>query len=618
MDLFSVLSLVGGLALFLYGMNLMSVGLTRLSGSKLQSILESLTSNRIKGVALGAGITAIIQSSSATTVMLVGLVNAGIIRLRNAIPVIMGANIGTTITAWILSLVGIESSNLLVRMLNPESFTPIMAIVGVIFIMFTQNEKKHNIARILLGFAILMYGMDSMSASVSPLAEVEAFRNLFLLFSNPIIGVLVGAVLTAIIQSSSASVGILQALASTGLVSYGAAIPIILGQNIGTTVTALISSVGANRNARRVAIFHLSFNTIGTCVFLAGFYALNAIFKFSFLNDEIAPVGIAIIHSLFNIFGTIMFLPFVDQMEKLTHKLVPDAEEDRIASQIEERFKLLDERFLETPALAVEQVKKLGSDMIDKTLQGLYAALAMLEDYNHEGFVEVTALEGLVDRYEDRLGTYMVKLSSRELTEYEYKTIAIWLHNISELERMSDHSIHLVHAAAEMHEKKMRFSDNARTELAVYKAALIKCINLAVTALREDDIDIAVQVEPLEEVIDRLNDELTARHIARLTYGDCTLELGFIFSDLVTSMERVADHCSNIAISMIEIHADGLNTHEYLAQVKQDGTGFRKMYESYREEFRLPRDTRIRSNEVTVSLPDNCPRHPLESIETEA
>ena len=313
-----------------------------------------------------------------------------------------------------------------------------------------------------------------------------------------------------------------------------------------------------------------------------------------------------------------MFLPFVDQMEKLTHKLVPDAEEDRIASQIEERFKLLDERFLETPALAVEQVKKLGSDMIDKTLQGLYAALAMLEDYNHEGFVEVTALEGLVDRYEDRLGTYMVKLSSRELTEYEYKTIAIWLHNISELERMSDHSIHLVHAAAEMHEKKMRFSDNARAELAVYKAALIKCIDLAVTALREDDIDIAVQVEPLEEVIDRLNDELTARHIARLTYGDCTLELGFIFSDLVTSMERVADHCSNIAISMIEIHADGLNTHEYLAQVKQDGTGFRKMYESYREEFRLPRDTRIRSNEVTVSLPDNCPIHPLESIETEA
>ncbi len=618
MDLFSVLSLVGGLALFLYGMNLMSVGLTRLSGSKLQSILESLTSNRMKGVVLGAGITAIIQSSSATTVMLVGLVNAGIIRLRNAIPVIMGANIGTTITAWILSLVGIESSNLLVRMLNPESFTPIMAIVGVIFIMFTQNEKKHNIARILLGFAILMYGMDSMSASVSPLAEVEAFRNLFLLFSNPIVGVLVGAVLTAIIQSSSASVGILQALARTGLVSYGAAIPIIMGQNIGTTVTALISSVGANRNARRVAIFHLSFNVIGTCVFLTGFYALNAVLRFSFLSDEIAPVGIAIIHSIFNIFGTIMFLPFVGLLEKLTHKLVPDAEEDRIASQLEERFKLLEERFLETPALAVEQVKKLGSDMIDKTLQGLYVSLAMLDEYSHEGFVEVTALEGLVDRYEDRLGTYMIKLSARELTEYEYKTIAIWLHNISELERISDHSIHLVHAAAEMHERKIRFSDNARAELAVYKAALIKCIELAVTALREDDIDIAVQVEPLEEVIDRLNDELTARHIARLTNGECTLELGFIFSDLATSMERVADHCSNIAVSMIEIHADGLNTHEYLAQVKQDGTGFRKMYESYREEFRLPRDTRVRGNEATVSLPDNCPIHPFEDIETEA
>jgi len=355
MDLFSILSLTGGLALFLYGMNLMGVGLTRLSGSKLQSILENLTSNRLKGVTLGAGITAIIQSSSATTVMLVGLVNAGIIGLTNAMTVIMGANIGTTITSWILSLIGIGGDNFLIRMLNPKSFTPIMAIIGVVFILFTKNERKHNIARILLGFSILMFGMEAMSESVAPLAELEGFRKLFVLFAHPIFGVIVGALLTAVIQSSSASVGILQALSRTGMVSFGSAIPIIMGQNIGTTVTALISSIGANRNAKRVAIFHLTFNVMGTAVFLIGFYSLDVFINFNFLNADITPVGIAIVHSLFNIFGTLLMLPFTTKMEKFCHMIVPDKEQDIVASQIEERFKLLDTRFFDTPALAVEQ-----------------------------------------------------------------------------------------------------------------------------------------------------------------------------------------------------------------------------------------------------------------------
>lgn len=591
MNIFSLLTLAGGLALFLYGMDLMSTGLTRLSGSRLQGILENLTSKRVKGVALGAGVTAVIQSSSATTVMLVGLVNAGIITLNRAIPVIMGANIGTTITAWILSLVGIQGESILVQLLNPSSWTPILAIIGTSFILFSKDEKRHNLARILLGFAILMFGMTTMSDAVAPLAQVQGFQKMFLTFSHPILGILVGAVLTAVIQSSSASVGILQALASTGMVTFGSAIPIIMGQNIGTTVTAMISSIGASRNGRRVGIFHLNFNIIGSIVFSVIFYTLNAIYDFSFLSESVSPFWIAVIHSLFNIAATAFLLPFSTLLEKLTHVMVADKEEDRIATQVEERFMLLDPRFLETPALAVEQVRKLGKDMTEKTKQGLDTALKLLHDYDSEGLVEVLALENLVDRYEDKLGTYMVKLTGRELQEDEYKTVSIWLQNISDLERVSDHTVHIAHSAQEMHSKKIRFSKYAWTELEVYTAALYRLVNMAFEALNNDDLDLAAQVEPLEDVIDRLNDELQARHIARVTHGKCTLELGFIFVDFTTSLERIADHCSNIAAAMIEIHADGLNTHEYLAEVRKDNAAFKKMYNDYREEYRLPKDT---------------------------
>ncbi len=596
MSLFDLLPLIGGLALFLYGMNLMSVGLTRQSGSRLQGILEHLTSSRFKGVILGAGVTAIIQSSSATTVMMVGLVNAGIIGLNRAIPVIMGANVGTTVTAWILSLVGLEGSSPLLKMLNPMSFTPLLAITGVAFILFSKDEKKNNLARILLGFAVLMYGMDSMSAAVTPLAKIEGFQRLFLAFSNPLLGILVGMGLTAIIQSSSASVGILQALSRAGAVSFGAAIPIIMGQNIGTTVTAMISSIGANRNARRAAVFHLSFNVLSTLVFTISFYSLEALLKFNFLDDTINPVWIAIVQTLFNFLGMLILLPFTNLLEKLTRAIIPSSEEDRIATEIEERFKLLDERFFDTPALAIEQCLKLGRDMTEKTQKGLLASLELLSQYSSEGLAEVMALEDLVDRYEDKLGSYMVRLTARELQEEEYKTVNIWLQNINDLERISDHTVHIARSAEEMHQKNLIFSEEARAEMEIYIAAVVGIVEIAFRALNSDDLELATRVEPLEEVIDRLNDELQTRHINRLTNGKCTLEHGFIFNDLITSLERVADHCSNISVSMIEIHADGFNTHEYLAQVKNDSSAFRKMYDDYRDVYRLPPDMHSRSN----------------------
>lgn len=631
MSIFNLLTLAGGLALFLYGMDLMSTGLTRLSGSRLQGILENLTSNRMKGVALGAAVTAVIQSSSATTVMLVGLVNAGIITLNRAIPVIMGANIGTTITAWILSMVGIEGESLLVQLLKPSAWTPVLAVVGVGFILFSKSDKRNNQARILLGFAILMFGMDTMTGAVSPLAELAGFQKLFLAFSNPILGILAGAILTGIIQSSSASVGILQALASTGIVTYGSAIPIIMGQNIGTTVTAIISSIGASRNARRVGVFHLNFNIIGSIVFSIGFYILNAIYDFSFLSESISPVWIAIVHSLFNISTTIFLLPFATPLEKLTHKIIPEGEEDKISTQVEERFKLLDPRFFDTPALAVEQIRKLGKDMTERTKQGLDTALKLLHDYDDESLIEVLALENLVDRYEDKLGTYMVKLTGRELREEEYKTVSIWLQNIADLERISDHTVHIAYSAQEMHNKKIRFSEYAWAELDVYISALTKLIDMAFSALNNDDLKLAVQVEPLEDVIDRLNDELQARHISRVTCGKCTLELGFIFVDFTTSLERIADHCSNIAVSIIEIHANGLNTHEYLAEVRKDNSAFKKIFDDYREQYRLPRDTILidgasymsrlnATNENGVNATDDdtgCPVVPVEEKSSE-
>lgn len=581
MDIFSLLTLLGGLALFLFGMNTMGDGLEKLSGGKLERTLEKMTDNTFKGFLLGAGVTAVIQSSSATTVMVVGFVNSGIMKLAQAIGIIMGANVGTTITAWLLSLTGIEGDSLVLNLLKPSGFAPILAFIGIAFLMFAKNGKKKDVGTILVGFAVLMFGMDMMSGAVKPLADVPEFTSILTMFSNPLLGVLAGALLTAVIQSSSASVGILQALSATGSITFATAIPIIMGQNIGTCVTAMLACIGAKKNAKRAAFVHLYFNIIGTVVILAAFYGLNALLDFAFIRDTVTPADIAVVHTGFNLIATALLLPFSKFLGKLACLTVRDKD-------TEDDTPFLDERFLGTPALAVEQCDVMAAKMAGLSKNTFLQAITLLGKYDEKLAQQILENEERIDAYEDVLGTYLVKVSSKSLNTRDSNEIARLLHCIGDFERISDHAVNLVDAAKEMHEKKITFSDEAKKELRVLTDALTEILAITMEAFENKDIALAKKVEPLEQVIDGLRDKLKRRHVKRLQSGACTIELGFILSDLLTNYERVSDHCSNIAVCLIQISMDSFETHEYLHDLK-DGSSveFEDEYEAYKNKYVL-------------------------------
>ena len=580
MDLFDVLTLLGGLSLFLFGMNLMGASLEKRAGSSLKILLGKLTSRKILGFLTGMGVTAVIQSSSATTVMVVGFVNSGLLTLRQAISVIMGANVGTTVTAWILSLTGLDGDNFFVMLLKPTSFTPILALIGVVLTMMAKSDKKKDVGMILLGFAVLMFGMDTMSGAVAGLEEVPEFRNILLMFSNPVLGVLAGAGLTAIIQSSSASVGILQALSATGQVTYGAAIPIIMGQNIGTCVTAMISSVGASKTARRAAVVHLLFNIVGTAVWLAVFYGINAVVQFSFVSHSIDQLGIAVVHTAFNILCTALLFPFSGLLEKMACRLVPD-------TKAPEKIQILDERFLATPSVAIDRCQEVAETMARISMDALKTSCQLIEHYDPKSAQAVRETEQEADQYEDMLGTYLVKLGRADLNAADSRETAKLLHIIGDFERISDHAVNLVESAEEIRNKGLSFSVHAKQELAVLTAAVGEVMDLALDAFLQNDPALAAKVEPLEQVVDTLKEQLRNRHILRLQKGECTIELGFVWSDLLTSLERVADHCSNIAGCVIEMSHDSLDVHEYLDNVKAGGPGFLRAYEAYAQKYAL-------------------------------
>lgn len=590
MDFFSILALVGGLALFLYGMNVMGDGLTKVSGGKLEKILEKLTSNPLKAVLLGAGVTAVIQSSSATTVMVVGFVNSGIMKLSQAVGIIMGANVGTTITSWILSLSGIESSSFLIQMLKPTSFSPILAIIGIMLLMSSKSDKRKDVGNILLGFAVLMFGMDAMSAAVEPLKDVPEFTSILTMFTNPLLGVLAGLILTAIIQSSSASIGILQALCSTGAISFGCAVPIIMGQNIGTCVTAMISSVGASKNARRTALVHLYFNLIGTAIFITVFYTLNAFLKFDFLGDSATPAGIAIVHSIFNVTATILLLPFAKGLEKLAYMSVKEDHNERagIPEEKEEELKKLDVRFLDQPGLAISHCMEATSYMAHMSREALKYSMELLDDYDEKKAQEVRNLENRIDHFEDRIGSYLVQISNRHILENDSAKMSVILHSISDLERISDHAVNVQESAQEMNDKGLKMAFEGNSEMMFLRKAIVNILDVSVQALEKGDRKLAKEIEPLEEVIDDLCDELKRRHVIRLKEGRCTMETGFVLTDLITNLERVADHCSNIGVSILESNRENVGRHAYLNSMKhEDAVHFQERYDYYWEKYFL-------------------------------
>ena len=585
MTIFNVFSLLGGLALFLFGMDIMGKALEKQAGGKLQKILSKLTDNPIKGFFLGLGVTAVIQSSSATTVMVVGFVNSGIMELHQAIGIIMGSNVGTTVTSWILSLSGLQGDSFFIQLLKPTSFSPLLAFIGILLYM-GKSEKRKGIGTILIGFAVLMTGMTTMSNAVTPLQDEAWFTNLFIRFSNPLLGVLVGALVTGIIQSSSASVGILQALSSTGVITYGSAIPIIMGQNIGTCVTALISSVGANKNARRAAMVHLYFNIIGVTLFLAMYYGLNLVLHFTFVNDTVTAWGIAVIHSVFNIAATAVLLPFANVLEKLAILTIPDDAE-------KESFALLDERLLKTPAVAVERARAATADMAELARVGVVQAMSLTHQWDDTLAQKVRDEEAKVDQYEDALGTYLVKLSSRELSHADSQRVNTLLHTISDFERISDHSVNLLSSAEEIHAKNIAFSQDAHEELQVLEGAVQDVLSRTTDAFRKADLHLASKVEPMETVVDELVRAIKARHVARLQAGSCSIEYGFVLEDLLTNYERVCDHCSNVAVAQIEVAQDSFDTHAYLNDLRygndtKESEQFRRRLDRYRERYLFP------------------------------
>jgi phosphate:Na+ symporter len=580
MDIFDLLTLIGGLSLFLFGMSLMGQALERRAGGRLRTLLGRLTTNRLAGLFTGLLITAVIQSSSATTVMVVGFVNSGLMTLRQAINVIMGANIGTTITAWILSLAGIDSGNIFVKLLKPASFTPVLALVGIIFYLFCKHDNKKDTGMILLGFATLMFGMETMSGAVSGLRDVAGFRNLFVMFENPFLGMAAGAVLTAIIQSSSASVGILQALAVTGQVSYGAAIPIIMGQNIGTCVTAMLSSIGANKNAKRAALVHLSFNVIGTAVWLTVFCVIKGIRKPVLLDEPASLFGIAAAHSVFNALCTILLLPFAGVLEKLVTGLVPDAELPEMPEE-------LDERLFSAPAIAMERCRSVAEHMAAIAVEALKEGMTSLRGYSAELAASIREKEEKTDHYEDRLGTYLVKLSTRQISSSDSEEAARLLKMIGDFERIADHAVNLLEAAEEMEQKKITFTEAAVSELNVLLSAVDEILDLSFQAFLNDDKETAFQVEPLEQVIDRLKEQLRTRHIFRMQQGQCTMDAGFVWSDLLTGLERTADHCSNIAGCILDMDHHDMNFHGLLREIRNDSEEFRQSYKKYTKKYKL-------------------------------
>lgn len=590
MDFFDLLNLIGGLALFLYGMEVMGDGLKKVSGGKLEMILEKLTSNKLKAVLLGAGVTAVIQSSSATTVMVVGFVNSGIMKLSQAVGVILGANLGTTVTAWMLSLTELQGSNIFFQLLKPTSFSPVLAIIGVAFLTMSKRAKQKDAAAIMIGFAVLMFGMDTMSSTVEPLTQLPEFNRVLLTISNPVLGMLVGLALTAIIQSSSASIGILQALCITGAVSYSTAIPIIMGQNVGACAPALISSAGAGKNAKRAALIHLFYNIIKTVGFMAVFYTLNSIFHFGFLSQPASALGVAFIHTAFNLAALVIMVPISSVLEKLTYMAIPQEEEetqDQVYSKGE--IQILDARFLNTPGVALEQCKNAAVRMADYAREGLFLAIQLLNKYEKKSAERVIWLEELVDHYEDELGSYLVKLSSKHLTEKDSQELSVLLHCIGDFERISDHAINIMESAREMYEKELSFSKKAQEELTVFTKALKDIVNTSVHVFQEEDLVLAAMVEPMEEVIDYLNSEIKKRHIKRLRKGKCTIEMGFVLSDISTNYERVSDHCSNVAICLLQLNEERFETHGYQESISsQTNAAFASEVKRFKEQYQLP------------------------------
>lgn len=580
MDIFNVLTMLGGLSLFLFGMNVMGQALERRAGERLRFLLGRLTTNRAAGLLTGLLVTAVIQSSSATTVMVVGFVNSGLMTLKQAINVIMGANIGTTVTAWILSLSGIDSGNVFVRLLKPSSFTPILALVGIIFYMFLKDARKKDTGMILLGFATLMFGMETMSGAVAGLAEIPAFQSLFLLFQNPLLGVLAGAFLTALIQSSSASVGILQALAVTGRVSFGAAIPIIMGQNIGTCVTAMASSIGANKNAKRAAMVHLLFNVIGTVILLGAFCVVKIIFAPVILQEAVTLFDIAVIHSAFNLLCTMLMLPLSGFLEKLVTGLVPEGKQPQAPVE-------LDERLMITPPIALERCREVTADMAETAAEALKEALHTLREYSAKEGEAIREKEEKTDRYEDSLGTYLVQLSTKPMSEEDRREAAKLLKAIGDFERISDHAVNLLESAEEMQEKSLSFTGAAVSELWVIASAVDEILELSLTAFLKDDGEKAALVEPLKQVIDQLKEEMRVHHILRLQQGSCSIEAGFVWSDLLTNLERTAAHCSNIAGCVTDITPQNMNLHESLREFRSGSREFQENFKAYARKYAL-------------------------------
>ncbi len=580
MDLFNALNLIGGLCLFLFGMTLMGQALERRAGNKLKTLLERITANKFAGLMTGLGVTAIIQSSSATTVMVVGFVNSGLMTLRQSINVIMGANIGTTVTAWILSLAGIESSSFLVRLFKPSSFTPILALVGIVFYMMSKNSKRKDTGMILLGFATLMFGMETMSGAVSGLRNVPEFQQLFLAFTNPILGVIAGAVLTAIIQSSSASVGILQALASTGAVSYGAAIPIIMGQNIGTCITAILSSIGTTRNAKRAALVHFAFNFMGAAVWLTVFWLVKTIFAPVFLAQAASLIGIAVFHSVFNILCTLLMLPFSQVLEHMVCRILPDA-------KTTEKIQELDERLLGSPALALNQCRQVLGNMAELSIQAFRDSTACVLNYDKVIADRIREAEDNTDHLEDLISTYLLKLTSRHLGDEESVKATEYLKLIGDYERIADHAVNILESAEEIVSKNVAFSEDAIDEYRTICAAVTEILNLSFSAFSEEDIEAARKTEPLEEVIDTLKEDLRTRHFLRLQRGECSVAAGFVWSDILTNLERVSDHCSNISGCVLDSAGNTMNIHENQRALKNSDEEYKQEYNFFQHKYRL-------------------------------
>jgi len=582
MNLFDVLALIGGLCLFLFGMNIMGESLERSAGTGLNRLLGRLTTSKTKGFLTGLGVTAVIQSSSATTVMMVGFVNSGVMTLKQSINVIMGANVGTTVTSWLLSLTGIESSNVFVKLLKPTSFTPILALVGIVLYMMSKKSKHKDIGVILLGFSTLIFGMDAMSDAVSGLADVPEFQNILIMFQNPILGVLAGALLTGIIQSSSASVGILQALAgATGKVTIGASIPIIMGQNIGTCVTALISSVGTNRNARRASIVHLLFNVLGTTTLLSIYCVVTAIVRIDIINESANEMTIAICHTVFNLLCTAIMLPASGLLEKISYKLIKEPK----STPENDSISLLDQRLMAAPAVAIKRCKEVSVNMASLSAQSYHSSINLLNDYSEKEAEKLGEIEEKVDKYEDILGSYLVKLSTVDMNEHDSNEVSKLLFVIGDFERISDHAVNILRSAKEINEKSLLFTEAAKKELATITDAVSEILELTINAFTESSVDYATKVEPLEQVVDNLKRQLRANHIARMQRGECSIECGFVWSDLLTNLERISDHCSNIAVRIIETAHDRMDTHRYLQSIKATSDTFNSLYASYTEKY---------------------------------